>query len=51
MKFNNNGDWVTTIPLWDDERGENAVAVDPQDRIHVLFRRSQGTGVAVFEPR
>ncbi len=48
MKFNNNGSLVTTIPLWDDERGENPAAVDSQDRLHVVYRRNNVTGVAVF---
>lgn len=51
MKFNNNGDLTATIPLWDDERGENAMAVDSQDRLHILFQHPTGVGVAVFEPR
>lgn len=51
MKFNNQGDLITTIPLWDDERGENPMAVDNQDRLHVLYRRSKGVGLSVFEPR
>ncbi len=51
MKFNNNGDLVTTIPLWDDERGENPMAMDPQGRLHVVFHRTGSIGVAVFEAR
>ncbi len=51
MKFNNQGDLITTIPLWDDERGDNPTAVDNQDRLHILYRRSKGVGLAVYEPR
>ena len=51
LKFNSSGELVTIIPLWDDERGENAIAVDAQDRIYVLFKRSDKVGVAVLEPR
>jgi streptogramin lyase len=49
MKFNNNGDLVTTIPLWGDERGENPTAIDSQGRLHVLYRCGNGIGVTIFE--
>jgi uroporphyrinogen decarboxylase len=51
LKFNNNGDLVASFPLWDDERGENSAAVDDHDRLYVLFKRADKTGVAIFEPR
>lgn len=49
LKFNNNGDLVASFPLWDDERGENAAAVDRDDRLHVVFKRNNTVGVATFE--
>ena len=49
--FSGNGDLAATIPLWDNERGENAMVVDEDDRLHVLFKRSGKTGVAVLEAR
>ena len=51
LKYNNNGDLIATIPLWDDECGENAAAVDAHDRLYVLFKRGKTVGVAVFEPQ
>jgi streptogramin lyase len=51
LKFNNNGDLIASFPLWDDERGENTAAVDDHDRLYVLFKRADKTGVAIFEPR
>ncbi|HOD52204.1 MAG TPA: NHL repeat-containing protein [Candidatus Hydrogenedentes bacterium] len=51
MKFNNNGDLVTSLALWDDERGENKTAVDGHDRLYVLFKRVNTVGVAIFEAR
>ena len=51
LKFNNNGDLITSFLLWDDERGENSSAVDDHDRLYVLFKRADKVGVAIFEPR
>ena len=51
LKYNNSGDLIATIPLWNDECGENACVVDKEDRLYVLFKRSHKTGVATFEPR
>jgi hypothetical protein len=51
LKFNNNGDLVTSFPLWDDERGENGAVVDENGRLHILFRRTEQVGVATFEER
>lgn len=51
MKFNNNGDLITTFLLWDDECGDNRTVVDKNDRIYVLFNRDKKVGVAIFEPR
>jgi sugar lactone lactonase YvrE len=51
LKYNNNGDLVATIPLWKDECGENAAAVDSHDRLYVLYKRGKKVGVAIFEPR
>ena len=51
LKYNNSGDLVATIPLWGDECGENAAAVDGQDRLYVLFKRGKSAGVAVFAPQ
>ena len=51
MKYNSSGDLVATIPLWDDERSENKMLVDEQDRLHVMFRRGSKVGMATLEPR
>jgi streptogramin lyase len=51
LKYNNNGDLVTEFPLWDDECGENGVAVDADGRLYVLFQRAEKVGVATFESR
>lgn len=49
LKFNNSGDLVATIALWDDEKSENKMAVGDDDRLHVMFRRGDKVGMATFE--
>ena len=51
MKFNNSGCLVTSFFLWEDERGENKMAVDANGRLYVLFKRVDALGVAIFEER
>ncbi|HPO15300.1 MAG TPA: NHL repeat-containing protein [Candidatus Hydrogenedentes bacterium] len=51
LKFNNNGDLVTSFSLWEDERGENSAVVDGHGRLYILFKRADKIGVAMFEAR
>ena len=51
MKFNNNGDFITSFDLPEDEQGEADMVVDESGRIHVVFKRTERMGVEVYRPR
>lgn len=44
LKFNGCGELVASIHLWDDERGENAAAVDTRSALCVVQARENGWG-------
>jgi hypothetical protein len=51
MKYNNNGDYVSSITLQVKAHSENWACVDDEGRVYVIFIGKERLGVEIFEPR
>jgi NHL repeat-containing protein len=49
MKFNNNGDYVTSLSFSAPEHRESSAAIDDAGRVYALFQGEKEMGVEVFE--
>lgn len=49
MKFNNNGDYVTSLSFSAPEHRESSAVVDDMGRVYALFQGEEEMGVEIFE--
>lgn len=51
MKFNNNGDYVSSLRLNVKGHAENWAAVDKNGRVYAIYAGSERMGVEIFDPQ